>query len=164
MNKILSRFNIIPNTHKLKNYKKKLYFISESDIDGQILIPRVPKNFLTKMGYEDSKTPRICFSDDPGKCLIAMSKNIKGKIFNVYEPDESAKNNLYKPNNKAVPDQEITGEMWVTEPVKMNKVGSIFVSSDDGKDGVKYFYGKRKYAKLYRWNYVWIDNNKQLNN
>ena len=145
----------IPNALKLENYKGKLYFISENDIDGETLIPRIPKNFLTEHGYEDKTIPRICFSDDPGKCLTALSQNVKGKTFYVYEPDNSARKNLYKPNSKAVPDQAITNEMWVTQPVKINRVGSIYVVGDDGKDGMKYSYGNGKIAELYGWNYIW---------
>ena len=145
----------IPNALKLENYKGKLYFISENNIDGETLIPRIPKNFLTEHGYEDKTIPRICFSDDPGKCLTALSQNVKGKTFYVYEPDNSARKNLYKPNSKAVPDQAITNEMWVTQPVKINRVGSIYVVGDDGKDGMKYSYGNGKNAELYGWNYIW---------
>lgn len=147
----------IPNARKLYNYKGKLYFISESDIDGETLKPRVPKNYLTESGYEDNTTPRICFSDDPGKNLTALSQNVKGKIFYVYEPDETARQNLYKPNSKAVPDQKITNEMWVTEPTTIHKVGSILCIGDDGNDGMKYTYGDGKTAELYGWNYVWLD-------
>ena len=147
----------IPNARKLDNYKGKLYFISESDIDGETLKPRVPKNYLTESGYEDNTTPRICFSDDPGKNLTALSQNVEGKIFYVYEPDETARQNLYKPNSKAVPDQEITNEMWITEPTTIHKVGRILCIGDDGNDGMKYTYGDGKTAELYGWNYVWLD-------
>lgn len=147
----------IPNARKLDNYKGKLYFISESDIDGETLKPRVPKNYLTESGYEDNTTPRICFSDDPGKNLTALSQNVEGKTFYVYEPDETARQNLYKPNSKAVPDQEITNEMWVTEPTTIHKVGRILCIGDDGNDGMKYTYGDGKTAELYGWNYVWLD-------
>lgn len=147
----------IPNARKLENYKGKLYFISESDIDGETLKPRVPKNYLTESGYEDNETPRICFTDDPGKCLTALSQNVSGKTFHVYEPDDSAKQNLYKPNSKAVPDQKITNEMWVTEPTTIHKVGTIFCIGDDGKDGMRYTYGNGKSAELYGWKYVWLN-------
>ena len=53
----------IPNARKLDNYKGKLYFISESDIDGETLKPRVPKNYLTEDGmkytYGDGKTAEL---------------------------------------------------------------------------------------------------------
>ena len=147
----------IPNARKLENYKGKLYFISESNIDGETLKPRVPKNYLTESGYEDNKTPRICFTDDPGKGLTALSQNVSGKTFHVYEPDDSAKQNLYKPNSKAVPDQEITNEMWVTEPTTIHKVGTILCVGDDGKDGMRYTYGNGKSAELYGWKYVWLN-------
>ena len=48
-----------PNTRRLVNYRGKCYFISERKLDGEILTPRVPDNFFTKNGYEDSKTGRV---------------------------------------------------------------------------------------------------------
>ena len=112
------------------------------------------KDILTKNGYEESNTERICFSSDPGKCLTALSQNCKGKSYNVYEPDSSALKNLYKPKLTAVPDAGITDEYWVTAPTKIRKVGSIYVTGDDGKDGMQYKYGNNT-AELYGWNYEW---------
>ena len=139
--------------YKLHNYKGHLYFISEKEMDGKTLNPRVPENFLTRYGFEDNTTERICFSHDPGKCLTAMSANVSGKTFNVYEPAE--KHDVYKPNRFTVPDAEITGEMWIKEPVKLKKVGSIRCIGDTGEDGLKYTYGNNT-AELYDWNYEWL--------
>ena len=145
--------------YKLHNYKGHLYFISEKEMDGKTLNPRVPENFLTRYGFEDNTTERICFSHDPGKCLTAMSANVSGKTFNVYEPAE--KHDVYKPNKFTVPDAEITGEMWIKEPVKLKKVGSIRCTGDTGEDGLKYTYGDNT-AELYDWNYEWINHSSYL--
>lgn len=142
------------NTKKLDGYKGHCYFISEKEMDGKELKPRIPSNYLTKHGYEDSETSRICFTDDVGKCLTALSQNVKGKTFNVYEPDDIKKYSVYKPNTKAVPDSDITGELWITEPVKLKNIGRITVTGDDGKPGKRYKYGS-KYAELYGWDYEW---------
>lgn len=145
-----------PNTKKLKNYKGKCYFISERKLDGETLLPRVPTNYFTKNGYEDSSTERVCFADDVKKCLTALSMNVSGKTYYVYEPDNISKYDVYQPNTKAVPDSKITGELWITEPVKIKEVGKIKCTGDDGKDGMKFTYGKNT-AELYGWNYIWLE-------
>ena len=60
--------NQIINTSATESYMSRfkedtLFFVSSSpDMDGKILSPRIPKNFFTENGYEDNKTPRVCFS------------------------------------------------------------------------------------------------------
>lgn len=39
------------NKVKRPTTRKEVFFISTEDLDGQTLIPRVPKNFLTERGY-----------------------------------------------------------------------------------------------------------------
>lgn len=146
-----------PNTTYVKNHKGPMYFISEKELDGQTLEPRIVDNYFTKNGYEDSQTKRISFAPDVGKCLSGLSQNVKGKQFNVYVPDVEDGIDVYKPNSKAVPDAEITQEMWVTDPVKVKKLGSITCTGDTGEDGHKFKYGD-KTAELYDWNYKWDQN------
>lgn len=137
----------------IKNYNGKLYFISETDMDGKTLQPRIPKNFFTENDYEDASTPRVCFAQSVDGCLKGLSQNLKGKSFYVFEPEQLPET-VYKPNKGAVPDSEITTEMWVKEPVKLKKTGKIFVNGDDGNDGIPFEYGDHK-AELYGWNYDW---------
>lgn len=146
-----------PNTTYVKNHKGPMYFISDKELDGQTLEPRVADNYFTKNGYEDNQTKRISFAPDVGKCLSGLSQNVTGKQFNVYVPDVEDGIDIYKPNSKAVPDAEITQEMWVTDPVKVKKLGSITCTGDTGEDGHKFKYGD-KTAELYDWNYKWDQN------
>lgn len=148
-----------PNTVKLENYSGPCYFISEYQLTDSTIKPRVPHNYFTQNGYEDTNTKRVCFSDDVGKCLTALGQNVKGKTFFVYSPDDVKKYNIYKPNIKAVPDSDITNELWITESVKMKSVGKIVCTGDDGKDGMKFSYGNKQ-AELYGWNYEWKDDEK----
>lgn len=143
-----------PNTTYVKNHKGPMYFISEKELDGQTLEPRVVDNYFTKNGYEDNQTKRVSFAPDVGKCLSGLSQNVKGKRFNVYVPDVEDGIDVYKPNSKAVPDAEITQEMWVTDPVKVKKLGSITCTGDTGEEGHKFKYGNNE-AELYDWNYKW---------
>lgn len=140
---------------EVKNYRGKLYFISEDNLDGKTLKPRVPQNYFTKNGYEDDQTPRVCFTPSVDQCLTALSQNVKGKTFTVYEPDTKP-SKIYKPNKGAVPDSEVTGELWVQDPVKLKKVGKVYVTGDDGKAGKQFEYGANSKAELYGWNYDWV--------
>lgn len=137
----------------IKNYKGELYFISEHDMDGAILEPRVPKNYFTENGYEDNQNKRVCFSTSVDGCLKGLSQNLTGKTFNVYTPEDMPEY-IYKPNKGAVPDSDITCEHWIKEPVKIKQVGQIFVKGDDGLDGIPFDYGDNT-AELYGWEYSW---------
>ena len=137
----------------IENYKGKLYWLSEHDYDGKTILPKIPRNYFTENGYEDNTTKRLCFAPSVDKCLTAISQNLSGKTFTVYEPDKKI-TTVFKPNRGAVPDSEITGELWVKEPVRLKAVGKIIVSGDDGKDGMKFEYGNN-ISELYGWNYSW---------
>lgn len=138
----------------LKKNPKNLYFISDKNIE--MVSPRVPDNFFTRNGYEDSETKRICFCTSIDKCLMALSQNILNKEFNVYQPDDINKYKIFKPSIDQVPDSCITGELWIKENVKLTLIGRIRVIDDDGKDGIRFKYANDKYAELYGWKYEWI--------
>lgn len=135
----------------IKNYNGKLYWLSEEDLDGKIMKPRVPDNYFTRNGFEENKIKRLCFSPTVDQCLMAMSQNLSGRTFYIYEPSIPIKN-VKKPNVGAVPDSGITGELWVCEPVSIMKTGAIKVIGDDGKDGIPFAYGDNT-AELYGWVY-----------
>jgi hypothetical protein len=139
---------------KLENYKGKTYFISEHNMDGKTLIPRIPQNHFTKNGYEDSTTKRISFAPSVDNALMGLSQNVTGKKFYVHEP--LGKHDIYKPNNKAVPDSDVTGELWIKNPVKLKTVGEILATGDAGKPGKPFSYGEHS-AELYKFNYEWTN-------
>lgn len=141
---------------KLNNYKGKLYFISEKLMDDMTLYPRIPKNFFTENGYEDSKTKRVCFAPSVDQALMGMSYNNTGKTFYVYNVVNQDKYTIYKPNIVAVPDSEITGELWITKSVKIKTVGKIYVSGDSGEPGISFKYGDNT-AELFKWDYEWVE-------
>lgn len=137
----------------------KLYRISESsNWDGAVISPRVPRNYMTDNGYEDDKTPRVCFSTSINGCLRAMSANLKNKEFYVFIPD--GKYDFYRPTVKEVPDQLVTNEVWIKEDVKLKMIGKIHVS--EAKDRpMRYNYGTDKYAELYDWKWRWEEKIKE---
>lgn len=137
-------------------HNPKLYFISTKE-NIKYLIPRIPDNFFTRNGYEDNKTPRVCFSTDIGKCLMALSNKCTGQKYYVYQP--IGKYNVISPTKKQVPDVEITDEKWICEKVKLICIGKILCIGDKGEDGIPYTYGhNNEYkAELYEWNWEWIE-------
>ena len=137
-------------------HNPKLYFISTKE-NIKYLIPRIPDNFFTRNGYEDNKTPRVCFSTDIGKCLMALSNKCTGQKYYVYQP--IGKYNVISPTKKQVPDVEITDEKWICKKVKLSCIGKILCIGDKGEDGISYTYGhNNEYkAELYEWNWEWIE-------
>ncbi len=73
--------------NELNNIKHNRFFhISTNDLNNKILKPKIPFNTFIESGYENKTIPRISFSTSVDYCLMALGKNIKGYIFNVYEP------------------------------------------------------------------------------
>lgn len=139
--------------------KKRLFHISENP-NISSLDPRVPRNFLVDKGYEDSKTQRVCFASTIDGCLRAMSANIKGKTFYVYNPEEDQE--VYIPTKEEVPDCRATGEVWVLNHVRLNRIGEIKVGEAKGRRGIQYTYGKNT-AELYNWNWEWVEKYDSIN-
>ena len=132
----------------------KVYHLSQTNLDGKTIQPTVPSNYMTKNGYEDGKTKRVCFATSINGCLRGLSLKCEGMKLFVHVPDGNY--NIYKPSNKEVPDASITGEVWIKKAVKMKCIGQIYVIGDKGEDGIPYKYGD-KTAELYDWEWKWID-------
>ena len=133
-------------------YSGKLYHLSENDLNGKILKPRIPDNFMTKNGYEEGKTARISFAKTVDGALVGISSNLKGKEFFIYEINEYSKPEVKIISNKEVPDQFLTGEVWVLNEVKLKKTGKIKVT-ESHSESMKYKYGEM-WADIYRWKYI----------
>ena len=138
--------------------ESSLYFISKDNLDGKILEPRVPDNFFTKNGYEESETGRVCFAPSIDQCLMGLSQNLTNKEFFVHIPIITKDTKIYTPTLSEVPDAKITGEIWITTPIKIKNIGKIRVIKDSGKPGRKFSYGDKE-AELYDWDWEWIQVN-----
>lgn len=145
--------------NEASSISSKFYFISQhGDWNESVIHPRVPSNFMTKNGYEENKIPRVCFSTSIDGCLRALSQNVNGKEFYVYNPEISSKHTVYKPTQKEVPDAKVTNEHWILQPVTLYCIGKIRVTGEKG-NGIPYKYGdKNQYtAELYDWKWKWIE-------
>lgn len=131
----------------------RLYHLSAKNLHGITLEPRIPVNFFTRNGFEDSKTPRVCFTPTIDQCLLAMSQNLEGQYLYVHVPEDSPV--VYKPSIKQVPDSKVTGELWVKKPVKIKCIGKILVKGDAMKEGLPFTYGDQV-AELYEWDWKWV--------
>lgn len=136
-------------------YNGMLYFISEKYLNNNIILPRIPNNFFTKNGYENNKIKRVCFCKSIDKCLMVLSKNCKGLVFNVYTVSDISKYDIFKPSIDEVPDSKITEELWVLTKVEVEYVGKIKCIDSFQDDGYEFRYGD-KTSRLYEWKYEWI--------
>lgn len=137
-----------------------LYFISKDRLDeSEIIHPRIPDDYMTQHGYEDNKTPRVCFSTSIDGCLTALGMNVSNQKFYVYHPISDAK--VITPTEEQVPDASITKERWICEPVQLHYIGAIKAIDTNGPhdDGTPYRYGKNKEfeARLYHWGWKWLN-------
>lgn len=155
--------NQIINKYATESYMSRfkedtLFFVSTSpDMDGKILSPRIPKNFFTENGYEDNKTPRVCFSPSVRQSLMGINCSKTGTRFYVYSPEDisAIKKYLVKPDKKSVPDVEITNEIWCLSKVKIKRVGVIETTASVDKPH-PFKYGDNT-AELYEWKFKWVE-------
>lgn len=128
---------------------QELYHLSEKNLDGVTLYPRVPKNTLTNLGYEDGLTPRVSLSDSIAGGLVGLSQNLDGKKLFVH----NVKNRVAtkKPTTQEVPDVMHTNEIWALEPVTLQKIKEIDVF-DDNSSALKYKLGNKE-VETYGWGY-----------
>ena len=153
---ILEEKNVILTEGNGNKKSNAYYIVSDKNLDGKTLSPRVPNNFMTKNGFEENKTPRVCASTSIDGCLKGLSRNLKGEVLYIHSIDPSITEKPYKPSIKEVPDSRITNEVWFKKPVKLKCIGKIKVIEDDGKEGEKYTYGNGLVAELYGWKYEWL--------
>lgn len=168
--------------------KKKFYHISfDENLDDKILKPRIP-SWITRMknedeekfikdmeksknatkdyigsGYEEYKTPRVCFSNSIEGCLNSIicgkdRMSLAGKQIHVYTPEKPIGEYKHKSNKSIkrdgdVFDANITNEMWVLEPVKVKYVGSIVVDKVLTEKLKKF--ANNKHRKIIKYIYKW---------
>lgn len=167
---------------------KTFYHISfDEDLDEKTLVPRVPewikgmkekdKDFEKKLekfktennpdgyGYEDPKTPRICFSNSIEGALNAVINpnkrlHLAGKQIYVFVPEKpiseyKTRSNKVIKKNGDVFDANITNEMWILEPCKVKFIGSIVVDKVTAKRRKKFTNNKEMTVMEYSYKWRW---------
>lgn len=114
---------------RLANTSMRFLHLSEQELSGQTLVPRIPSNRLTDNGLEDNTVARVSFAPSVSQCLMAMYS--EQDILYVYEPEMYGHLKIVENHDivqgRLVPDAKLTGELWVTTPVKLKRIGVIVV-------------------------------------
>ena len=167
---------------------KTFYHLSfDEDLDEKTLVPRVPewikgmkekdKDFESKLekfktennpdgyGYEDPKTPRICFSNSIEGALNAIINpnkrlHLAGKQIYVFVPEKpiseyKTRTNKVIKKNGDVFDANVTNEMWILEPCKVKFIGSIVVDKVTAKKRKKFTNNKEMNVMEYSYKWRW---------
>ena len=167
---------------------KTFYHLSfDEDLDEKTLTPRVPewikgmkendKDFESKLekfktennpdgyGYEDPKTPRICFSNSIEGALNAIINpnkrlHLAGKQIYVFVPEKpiseyKTRSNKVIKKNGDVFDANVTNEMWILEPCKVKFIGSIVVDKVTAKKRKKFTNNKEMNVMEYSYKWRW---------
>lgn len=167
---------------------KTFYHLSfDEDLDEKTLTPRVPewikgmkekdKDFEKKLekfktennpdgyGYEDPKTPRICFSNSIEGALNAIINpnkrlHLAGKQIYVFVPEKpiseyKTRSNKVIKKNGDIFDANVTNEMWILEPCKVKFIGSIVVDKVTAKRRKKFTNNKEMTVMEYSYKWRW---------
>lgn len=133
-----------------------MYFVTDKYFGKETeLEPRVPSNYFTRQGYENSKTPRICLANSIDDCLIGLAKNISGQVLNVYRP--VGEFSVKIPTEEECPGTSLYNEFWITSKCKFIYDQTIIVGFSREKP-MYYTYidknGESRKAALYKWNWI----------
>lgn len=111
------------------------------DPNLNIMEPRIPtylhRENIKEAGLEDHLLSRISFAPTINGCLLGIQINEKefsnssNITLYVYKAEYVAQKNIlpndYLVENELIYDAHITGESWVTSPVKVSRIGAINV-------------------------------------
>ena len=110
-----------------------LFHISIKNMHGKVLKPRIPDNEYVKWGIEDGTTPRVSVSRTVKGCVRGIGRFQVGQELIVHEVDLSYQGdidgNLVQPTRKQVPDCHLTGELWITIPVRLKALFKIKITA-----------------------------------
>ena len=129
----------------------RLYYISDKDFDTTIVNPCIPNNFLTNYNYEDTLQERVCFYPSIEQALSNNENVAKNNILYVYIPDEEY--DYYKPSVEEVPTVYLTGETWITKPIRIKKIGNLKIVNELPDNDLTYTYGDNNTGTLKKWQY-----------
>ena len=93
------------------------------------LIPRIPKNSMTRTGLEDPVNKRVCFGQSVKGALSAVPHGQLGDVMYIYMPTSIDKRFVYHPTPEQVPWVSFTHEVWYTAPVSVKKVGALIIGT-----------------------------------
>ena len=154
---------------------KLFYHLSDQrSLDGQVFKPRVPAYIEPynphETAFENSTTPRVCFSSTIEGALNAITVNVQRtnpvtfRDMYVYIPEKPINEYKHKTNKELIRDHDVydanvTKEMWILEPVRLKLYGVIHVDqarSVKRKSTVKTVDGKRDTRNYFTYKWHWL--------
>lgn len=154
---------------------KRVFHVSrQGHLDGQVFRPRVPE-YLDRYdpnypNFEDVSNPRVCFSPSIEGCLNAIVINVErwkadrfDKLY-VYVPEKPIDQYKHTTNKQIIKDKKVydanlTGEVWIEEPVRLKMYGVIKVdqiSNVKKKSTVPMLNGKKGERNYYSYKWHWL--------
>ena len=98
------------------------YHVSKDPhISETVVYPRIP---TYRMEGEDQEIPRICVSPSILGCLSAVDQLEVNDVVYIYTCEST---DFCQPSGQQVADQHLTGEMWITEAVKIEYYQQITI-------------------------------------
>lgn len=132
----------------------------------EVLEKNKTNNSKTGTGFEEYKTPRVCFSNSIEGCLNAIINDIgrlelAGKTLYVYTPEKPISEYKHKTNKQILKDGDIfdaniTNEMWILEPVNLKYIGSIVVDKVTNEHVKKFANNKNRSIIKYDYKWHWF--------
>lgn len=140
-----------------------VYHLSEKNHDDELFTPRPMEKWRVMEG-ENWKTRRICVStsiDGALAALLSSDSQPFGKHLFVHVPDDVdallAKNKIFTPSCKQVPDVDATNERWIKCPTTMTCIGEIEVIDIDENVELSYVVdGTKQMLDAFKWKWVWV--------
>ena len=146
----------------------RLFHISNNII--KVLMPRIPDNFYTKKGWEDSTIKRASVAPDIDHCILSIGNNKitnNPKIYMVYEPTDYSKIKVMSNaeiirRGGLVPDADVTKEYWLLTPTKVKEIAKIKVLKMTNRYEIVPYgpegkHTEEKYRRAFYWEWKVIE-------
>ena len=133
---------------------RRLYLASlNPDLEKEILLPKVPDNFLSRGKHGDWQIKRICLYDSIDDALSGLlQQKLDGKLVYIYEPVACKYENLIKPGITSVPYSLVLPEWWYCNSLRVRLTHVIQVGKE--LTPLEFRYGPRQTkSKILRWSW-----------
>lgn len=162
-------------TESVHENKKLVFHVSpDAHLDGRVFTPRVP-SYLgdydpDDKNFENSTTPRVCFSTSVDGAINAIIVNMNRQQpnqfdrFYVYIPEKPVGDYKHKTNKEIIRDHDVfdansTKELWIMEPVRLKLYGAIRIDQVKNVKRVKTVptqSGKTDTRPYYKYKWHWL--------
>ena len=134
--------------------KRNLYYASLlPDLDRDIILPKIPDNFLTRGRFAEYKIKRNCLYTTIDDALSSfLGQDLEGSVVYIYEPVGIKPDNLIEADITKIPYALSLLELWYCNSMRVRLTHIIKVGKK--KKTIEYHYGSRQtVAKIYKWHW-----------